>query len=149
MAFVGQYPAIDKPLTNVSQKVGVGKAYVALAFAIIPLLVIFVMGSGNFIIDLIGFVYPMYGTIKAIESKDKEDDTLWLSYWLVFCVFKIVEGVADALISAIPFYFLGKLGFLVWCYNPSTKGARVVYESVIKPFVVPALGLEGEKSKAE
>ena len=149
MAFVGQYPAIDKPLTNVSRKVGVGKAYVALAFAAIPLLVIFVMGSGNFIIDLIGFVYPMYGSIKAIESKDKDDDTLWLSYWLVFCVFKIVEGVADVLISAIPFYFLGKLGFLVWCYNPSTKGARVVYESVIKPFVVPALGLEGEKSKAE
>ena len=60
-----------------------------------------------------------------------------------------MEGVADALISAIPFYFVGKLGFLVWCYNPSTKGARVVYESVIKPFIVPALGLEGEKNKAE
>lgn len=62
---------------------------------------------------------------------------------------QIVEGVADVLISAIPFYFLGKLGFLVWCYNPSTRGARVVYDSVVKPFIVPALGLEGEKGKAE
>ena len=95
MAFVGQYPSIDKPLTSVSQKVGVGKAYVAITFAIIPLLIIFMMGSGNFIIDLIGFIYPMYGSIKAIESKDKEDDTLWLTYWLVFCVFKVSGGCDD------------------------------------------------------
>jgi receptor expression-enhancing protein 5/6 len=67
-------------------------------------------------------------------------------------MFKILEGVATALISVIPFYFLGKMGFLVWCYNPSTRGAKVVYDSVIRPFIVPALGLDGgekERTKAE
>jgi hypothetical protein len=39
--------------------------------------------------DLVGFVYPMYGSIKAIESKESEDDTLWLTYWLVFALFKV------------------------------------------------------------
>jgi hypothetical protein len=63
--FVGQYPAIDRPLTSVSQKVGVDKAYVALTFAIIPLLIIIFMGSGHFIIDLVGFIYPMYCSIKV------------------------------------------------------------------------------------
>ena len=90
--------------------------------------------------------------IQAIESKDKEDDAQWLTYWLVFCMFKILEGVASPLISVIQFYFIGKIVFLVWCYNPSTRGAKVVYESVIKPFIVPALGLDGgdkERSKAE
>mmetsp|Transcript_35735 Transcript_35735/g.33872 ORF Transcript_35735/g.33872 Transcript_35735/m.33872 type:complete len:163 (+) Transcript_35735:120-608(+) len=147
--FVAQYPAVDRPLTSISQKVGVEKAYVALTFAVIPLVIIFLMGSGHFIIDMIGFVYPMYASIKAIESKDKEDDSLWLTYWLVFCLFKIVEGVADVLISIIPFYFLGKMGFLIWCYYPSTKGAKVVYDSVIRPYIVPALGLDGEKNKGE
>jgi receptor expression-enhancing protein 5/6 len=67
----------------------------------------------------------------------------------VIFVPQIVEGVADVLISMIPFYFLGKMGFLVWCYSPSTKGAKVVYETVIKPFIVPALGLDGGKNKGE
>lgn len=54
MAFVGQYPTIDKPLTSVSQKTGVGKAYVAVTFAVIPLLIVFLMGSGNFIMCVVG-----------------------------------------------------------------------------------------------
>lgn len=62
---------------------------------------------------------------------------------------QIVEGVADVLISMIPLYFLFKMGFLIWCYSPSTRGARVVYDSVIKPFIVPALGLDGAKNKGE
>jgi hypothetical protein len=54
VAFVGQYPTIDKPLTSVSQKTGVGKAYVAVTFAVIPLLIVFLMGSGNFIMCVVG-----------------------------------------------------------------------------------------------
>lgn len=62
---------------------------------------------------------------------------------------QIVEGVADVLIGMIPLYSLAKMGFLIWCYSPSTKGAKIVYESVIKPFIVPALGLDGAKNKGE
>ena len=49
VTFVAQYPAVDRPLTSISQKVGVEKAYIALTFAAIPLLIIFLMGSGDFI----------------------------------------------------------------------------------------------------
>jgi receptor expression-enhancing protein 5/6 len=97
---------------------------------------------------LVAFVYPVYASIKAIESTDKDDDTLWLTYWIVFSLFKIIEGGADYLISFIPFYFIGKLVFLVWCYYPATKGANTIYQTVIKPYVVPALGIV-DKSKHE
>ena len=62
---------------------------------------------------------------------------------------QIVEGVADVLISVIPFYFLGKMAFLIWCYSPNSRGAKMVYDNVIKPFIVPALGLDGAKNKGE
>jgi hypothetical protein len=31
--------------------------------------------------------------------------------------------------------------FLVWCYYPKTQGAKMIYAQVLKPYVVPALGL--------
>lgn len=71
-----------------------------------------------FFSDLVGFVYPVYASIKAIETADnKEDDTFWLTYWLVFALFKVVENIADVLISSIPFYFFLKIGFLYWCFS--------------------------------
>lgn len=59
--------------------------------------------------DLVGFIYPVYASIKAIETKTKEDDAQWLTYWLVFGLFKVIEGPADFLISSIPFYFFIKV----------------------------------------
>lgn len=37
------------------------------------------------------FVVRFFKTLfwKAIESTDKSDDTLWLTYWIVFCLFKV------------------------------------------------------------
>ncbi|RYY87458.1 HVA22/TB2/DP1 family protein [archaeon] len=39
--------------------------------------------------DLVGFVYPAYASIKAIESKEKDEEKLYLSYWLLFGLFKV------------------------------------------------------------
>ena len=40
--------------------------------------------------DLVGFIYPFYASIKYIESGNKDGDTLWLTYWLVFALFKVL-----------------------------------------------------------
>jgi receptor expression-enhancing protein 5/6 len=138
--FVEKYPVVNGPLTTVAEKAKIEKPYVVLLAALIPILLVFMMGAGEIIIDLIGFVYPLYASIKAIESQDKEDDRLFLSYWIIFCLFKIIEGVAGFIVSFIPFYFIGKLAFLIWCYYPSTKGAEIVYNAVIKTYIVPNLG---------
>ena len=41
--------------------------------------------------DMVGFIYPMYMSIKAIESVEKADDSQWLTYWLIFSLFKVVH----------------------------------------------------------
>ena len=38
------------------------------------------------------------------------------------------------ILKIIPFYFIIKLVFLVWCFMPNTKGAIIVYDKIIKPF---------------
>jgi len=47
--------------------------------------------------------------VKAVESPQKDDDTQWLIYWVVFGCFNIVEFFSDILLSWFPLYFLTKV----------------------------------------
>jgi len=140
--FISKYPVIDNPLTTLAEKTKLEKPYIVIIAALLPILLFFLLGAGHIVIDLVGFVYPLYASIKSIETAEKDDDKLFLAYWIIFCFFKIVEGVADFAISFIPFYFLFKLAFLVWCYHPKTKGAESLYTSIIQPHIVPLLNLD-------
>lgn len=47
--------------------------------------------------------------MKAIETKEKDDDTKWLTYWVVFAVFTIVEYFSDFIVGWFPVYWLVKV----------------------------------------
>uniref|UniRef100_G3P977 Receptor expression-enhancing protein n=1 Tax=Gasterosteus aculeatus aculeatus TaxID=481459 RepID=G3P977_GASAC len=73
--------------------------------------------------------------IKAIESSVKEDDTQWLTYWVVYGLFSIVEAFSDIFLFWFPFYYIGKCLFLLWCMAPVTwNGSEIIYRRVIRPF---------------
>mmetsp|Transcript_17481 Transcript_17481/g.45481 ORF Transcript_17481/g.45481 Transcript_17481/m.45481 type:complete len:221 (-) Transcript_17481:405-1067(-) len=74
---------------------------------------------------------------QAIESKSKDDDTQWLTYWVVYGVFNIMEHAMAFVVMMIPYYGLFKMGFLIFCYHPNTMGATKIYTTVLKPYVVP------------
>ena len=55
------------------------------------------------------------GRCKAIDSVEKDDDTQWLTYWVVYAAFGIIEFFTDIILSWIPFYFLFKVSSPVIC----------------------------------
>lgn len=57
--------------------------------------------------DILAFILPF--RIKAIESPNKEDDTQWLTYWVVYGVFSIAEFFSDLFLSWFPFYYMLKV----------------------------------------
>jgi receptor expression-enhancing protein 5/6 len=86
---------------------------------------------------LIGFLYPAYASIKAIETPIKEDDTKWLMYWCVYALFGILEFFSDLLLFCIPFYTLTKCLFLIWLMVPGKNGGTyIVYNRLLGPFVI-------------
>jgi len=96
--------------------------------------------------DIFAFAYPAYMSFKAIDSADPTDDTQWLTYWVVFALFSIVENVMSFLVTWIPFYYMIKCCFFAWLYHPKFMGAGLVYKQIIKPFVMPYLqAFEHEK----
>ncbi|XP_078373438.1 receptor expression-enhancing protein 5-like isoform X2 [Oculina patagonica] len=124
-------------LDKVEKKTGVKRIYLFLGLvAVFALYLVFGYGA-DLIVTILGFAYPAYQSVKAVESETKEDDTQWLIYWVVFGVFNIVEFLSDILLSWFPLYFLVKLIFLCWCMAPvSWNGANTLYHRVIKPFVL-------------
>lgn len=50
--------------------------------------------------------------VKAIESPSKEDDTKWLTYWVVYGVFSLGEFFSDIFLYWFPFYYAFKVGGL-------------------------------------
>uniref|UniRef100_A0A8C5DEJ7 Receptor expression-enhancing protein n=1 Tax=Gouania willdenowi TaxID=441366 RepID=A0A8C5DEJ7_GOUWI len=84
--------------------------------------------------NLIGFVYPAYYSIKAIESESKEDDTKWLTYWVVYGVFSLGEFFSDIFLYWFPFYYAFKCLFLLWCMAPvAWNGSQIIYNKVVRP----------------
>jgi len=130
---IQRYPTINGVFVDLEKRTQVKKVY--LAAGVVSLLVLWLMfGFGaQLLCNGIGFVYPAYCSVKAIESKNKDDDVQWLMYWVVFAVFSIAEFFSDFLVGWVPFYWLAKCLFLVWCMSP-LNGSTLIYQKLIVPF---------------
>lgn len=107
-----------------------------MAVILASLVILFTLG-GTILTTIITVVYPAIQSIKALETKgNDDDDKTWLTYWVVFGIFTLLDEFGGIVLSFIPFYFYVKLGFFVWLMAPQTKGAEVFYKNVLKPILV-------------
>ena len=135
--FLNQKNVFTNGLMFLEQKTGVNRIYLLQGGAALLAFYLVVGYSSGLIVSLIGFVYPAYASIKAIQSEEKDDDTKWLIYWTVYSSFNVVRYFTDIVLSWFPLYFAFKCAFLLWCMAPfSGNGSVFIYNKLLKPFVI-------------
>ncbi|VDN01139.1 unnamed protein product [Thelazia callipaeda] len=144
--------AVTKVLEQIERKTKIKRSHLVLGFVGIHALYLIFGCFAELLCNLIGFIYPAYISIKAIETSQKNDDTQWLTYWVIFALLSIVEFFSDAFVKYFPFYWLAKCIFLLYLYSPMTMGAQKIYSRFLQPFIQKhkttiekQLGLSAEK----
>lgn len=126
-------------LTTLESKTGVNRVYVF--FGLVGLLTLYLLWGPNagFLSHIIAFAYPAIASLKALETRQKDDDTKWLTYWVVFGFLGIFEFFGEYLLNFLPFYHVVKLGFQVWLM---TDGALIFYQRILRPLAVRFLHID-------
>jgi len=131
--FLNQPGKINDLLTKLEESSGVKRIYIVFGFLGLLLCYLAFGYGGQLICNIIGFAYPAYASFKALETKRKEDDTKWLTYWIVYGFLSVIEFFSDILLSWFPLYWLGKCLILIWCFAPvEWNGSDLIYRQVIR-----------------
>lgn len=119
----------NEQMTLIEKKTGIHGLYVIILL-VVSVLFVYLNIFDNLITNLVGTVYPAFWTMKSIETKG-DDDKQWLTYWVVFASFTIVDMFSAFIVKFVPFYFLMKIIFLIWLFMPNSHGATLVYHLLV------------------
>eukprot|EP00878_Enallax_costatus_P000443 GHUV01000534.1.p1 GENE.GHUV01000534.1~~GHUV01000534.1.p1 ORF type:complete len:174 (+),score=32.34 GHUV01000534.1:139-660(+) len=87
------------------------------------------------IYSTLAYVLPGYQTFKSIERRENEDVRYWAVYWVVLAAFYCTQTIFDLLFSWLPFYYVGKLAFILCLWYPNIQIAQSIYVKVFSPLL--------------
>ena len=102
--------------------------YLLVTFTIIS----FAIGKHQLLFsNLLTMIFPIKWTMEEYKKNDEDSNKMWVTFWLVFGVFVILDLFHKIVLYFVPFYFLIRTISLLYLYLPCFKGAITVYNEVV------------------
>ncbi|KAI0533470.1 TB2/DP1, HVA22 family-domain-containing protein [Xylaria digitata] len=127
---LAKYPVLN----NLEKQTSVPKVYAVIGVATLYFFFIIFNLGGQLLTNFAGFVIPGYYSLAALFSTSKTDDTQWLTYWVVFAFFSVIESIISV-VYWFPFYYTFKFVFLLWLSLPTFSGAQLIFRSFMQPML--------------
>jgi receptor expression-enhancing protein 5/6 len=86
-------------IVELEKQTGVDKFYIFVVATLLLGVLLFVIGGEELVVGLVGFIYPAYMSFKALSTPGTDDDTQWLTYWVIYAFFNLTESVTDLILS--------------------------------------------------
>ncbi|KAF9671737.1 hypothetical protein SADUNF_Sadunf12G0079400 [Salix dunnii] len=86
-------------------------------------------------------LYPLYASVIAIESPNREDDKQWLAYWILYSFLTLAEMLLQPLLE-IRIWCSLKLLLAAWLVLPQFKGAAFIYERFVREHIRKFTGMK-------
>lgn len=123
-------------IVHIQKQSGIPALYLVMGGAIAFAGILHIIFGPGLLCNMVGFIYPAYASYKAIEMETREDDYQWLTYWVIYASFNVIETFGDIIVIYFPFYFAIKFGLLIWLFSPSTLGADFLYKNLLKVYIL-------------
>jgi len=121
------------PVRWLAEKCGISPLAVAGAGFLWFLLFVLWGFMGELVCKVVGNLFPMYASFRALEDEDHDEVSSWLTYWVTFAAFTLLEGASAKLMSWLPFYYVMRLVLILWLFLPATRGAQALYTWTVAP----------------
>ncbi len=79
---------------------------------------------------IITLIIPIFLSMKDYFSNDEDCFKTWVSYFIAFIIFFILDIFHKFFIEFLPFYFFLRITILIFLYHPLYKGSLKFYDDI-------------------
>jgi len=89
---------------------------------------------------VVGTVYPIYESIRAVCTIGSADDTVWLTYWIAQGIVSFSTEWVDGIGQNVQIHWnMFEFFFYLWLILPWTDGASIFFDFIMAPLVAPLI----------
>lgn len=88
------------------------------AILFVVIIISMLLMGWTILVTFMTVLYPMVHSIRAIESSGKDDDKIWLTYWMTFGLLNVAETFIGFVFYFIPYWDWVRMLLFVWLLLP-------------------------------
>ena len=101
-----------------AQKAGVNPGLLLAAVGSVLIIILMFLKGWTILVEFVTVLYPLVHSIRAIESHGKDDDKIWLTYWMIFGLLNVAETFLSFVFYYIPYWDWVRLAIFIWLLLP-------------------------------